>query len=202
MFLDDGIRWSSGSTCSAAPGRSMPWLGRWPCRGCWQRSQTLTTRPLRTFLTRHRRWRRPGWRDARSSISAVIGVPGSAGWNPARQRDVIIYLIEASADPNAAAAGGVTPLHRAVRNRCSAAVGGPPARRCRPSPPKRPRLNRVRPRSLDNRARWHGLGSGHGRTTNHHRTTREHYRVRQLVRPGAISSYQQIAPAIDQELLP
>ena len=38
------------------------------------------------------------------------------------QRDVIHYLIEAGADPNAAAAGGVTPLHRAARNRCSAAV--------------------------------------------------------------------------------
>src|SRR4051812_11417679 len=45
-----------------------------------------------------------------------------AGWNPSRQRGVILYLIEAGADPNAPAAGGVTPLHRAVRNRCSAAV--------------------------------------------------------------------------------
>ena len=42
----------------------------------------------------------------------------------ARQRDVIAYLVEAGADPNPAAAGGVTPLHRAVRNRCSAAVEG------------------------------------------------------------------------------
>jgi hypothetical protein len=54
--------------------------------------------------------------------AAVIGVPGSASWNPACQRDVIRYLIEAGADPSAAAAGGVTPLHRAIRNRCSAAV--------------------------------------------------------------------------------
>ena len=54
--------------------------------------------------------------------AAVIGVPGLAGWNPVRQRDVIACLIEAGADPNAAAAGGVTPLHRALRNRCSAAV--------------------------------------------------------------------------------
>jgi hypothetical protein len=52
----------------------------------------------------------------------VTGIPGSASWNPARQRDVILCLIGAGADPNAAAAGGVTPLHRAVRNRCSAAV--------------------------------------------------------------------------------
>jgi hypothetical protein len=61
-------------------------------------------------------------RGAESLHSAVIGVPGSASWDPTRQRDVILYLIEAGADPNAAAAGGVTPLHRAVRNRCSAAV--------------------------------------------------------------------------------
>lgn len=31
--------------------------------------------------------------------------------------------METGADPNALAAGGVTPLHRAVRNRCSGAVG-------------------------------------------------------------------------------
>jgi hypothetical protein len=52
----------------------------------------------------------------------MIGSPTSPIWNPARQRAIIIYLIEAGADPNAPAAGGVTPLHRAVRNRCSAAV--------------------------------------------------------------------------------
>ena len=58
----------------------------------------------------------------RTLHAAVIGVPGSASWSPTRQRNVIFYLIEAGADPNATAAGGVTPLHRAVRNRCSAAV--------------------------------------------------------------------------------
>jgi hypothetical protein len=61
-------------------------------------------------------------RGAEPLHAAVIGAPGSASWNPACQRDVIAYLIEAGADPSAAAAGGVTPLHRAVRNRCSAAV--------------------------------------------------------------------------------
>jgi ankyrin repeat protein len=61
-------------------------------------------------------------RGAEPLHAAVIGVPGSAGWNPTRQRQVIGYLIEAGADPNAPAAGGVAPLHRAVRNRCSAAV--------------------------------------------------------------------------------
>jgi hypothetical protein len=54
--------------------------------------------------------------------AAVIGGPGTPNWNPARQRAVIEYLVDAGADPNAAALGGVTPLHRAVRNRCSAAV--------------------------------------------------------------------------------
>jgi Ankyrin repeats (many copies) len=33
-----------------------------------------------------------------------------------------VYLIDVGADPDAVAAGGVTPLHRAVRNRCAAAV--------------------------------------------------------------------------------
>ena len=61
-------------------------------------------------------------RGAEPLHAAVIGVPGSATWNPTRQRDVILYLIEAGADPNAAATGGGTPLHRAVRNRCAAAV--------------------------------------------------------------------------------
>jgi Ankyrin repeats (3 copies)/Ankyrin repeat len=60
-------------------------------------------------------------RGAEPLHAAVIGIPGSPTWNPERQRDVIAYLIESGADPNAAAAGGVTPLHRAVRDRCSAA---------------------------------------------------------------------------------
>jgi hypothetical protein len=61
-------------------------------------------------------------RGAQPLHAAVMGAPGSAGWDPVRQRAVIRYLVEAGADPDAAAAGGVTPLHRAVRNRCSAAV--------------------------------------------------------------------------------
>jgi Ankyrin repeats (3 copies) len=54
--------------------------------------------------------------------AATIGGPGSSTWDPRRQRAVITYLVEVGGDPNAAAVGGVTPLHRAVRNRCSAAV--------------------------------------------------------------------------------
>ena len=61
-------------------------------------------------------------RGAEPLHAAVIGEPGSPNWNPARQRAVIEYLVGAGADPDAAALGGVTPLHRAVRNRCSAAV--------------------------------------------------------------------------------
>ena len=61
-------------------------------------------------------------RGAEPLHAAVMGVPGEANWNPAGQREVIEYLIDAGADPDAAALGGVTPLHRAVRNRCSAAV--------------------------------------------------------------------------------
>jgi ankyrin repeat protein len=62
-------------------------------------------------------------RGAEPLHAAVTGQPGAANWNPGRQREVIEYLIGAGADPDAAALGGITPLHRAVRNRCSAAVG-------------------------------------------------------------------------------
>jgi ankyrin repeat protein len=76
----------------------------------------------RGLITRGADIRARNRRGAEPLHAAVIGVPGSAGWNPTDQREVIDYLIEVGADPNAAAAGGVTPLHRAVRNRCSAAV--------------------------------------------------------------------------------
>jgi hypothetical protein len=76
----------------------------------------------RDLITRGANIRARNRRGAEPLHAAVIGVPGSATWNPTRQRDVIRYLIGAGADPNAAAVGGVTPLHRAVRNRCSAAV--------------------------------------------------------------------------------
>ena len=61
-------------------------------------------------------------RGAEPLHAAVTGAPGSPNWSPHKQAAVITYLIETGADPNATAAGGVTPLQRAVRNRCSAAV--------------------------------------------------------------------------------
>lgn len=53
---------------------------------------------------------------------AADGVPGSIAWDPNGQAAVVRSLIAAGADPNAADASGVLPLHRAVRSRCAAAV--------------------------------------------------------------------------------
>ncbi len=54
--------------------------------------------------------------------AACSGEPGSSRWNPTQQAATIEVLIDAGADPDCSAAGGVTPLHRAVRTRCAAAV--------------------------------------------------------------------------------
>jgi hypothetical protein len=62
-------------------------------------------------------------RGAQPLHYAADGVPGGASWNPDAQAATITYLIETGADPNAVDASGVAPLHRAVRTRCSAAVG-------------------------------------------------------------------------------
>jgi ankyrin repeat protein len=42
--------------------------------------------------------------------------------NSSAQTKIIARLIRAGADPNAVDKSGVAPLHRAVRNRCAAAV--------------------------------------------------------------------------------
>jgi hypothetical protein len=53
---------------------------------------------------------------------AADGLPGAPTWNPEAQAAVVECLIEVGADANSADKSGVTPLHRAVRTRCAAAV--------------------------------------------------------------------------------
>jgi ankyrin repeat protein len=53
---------------------------------------------------------------------AVDGVPGSARWSPVAQQDTVLSLVDLGAGPNAVDKNGTPPLHRAVRNRCAAAV--------------------------------------------------------------------------------
>jgi ankyrin repeat protein len=53
---------------------------------------------------------------------AVDGIPGSARWDPAAQRETVSSLVALGADPDALDKNGTAPLHRAVRNRCAAAV--------------------------------------------------------------------------------
>ena len=48
--------------------------------------------------------------------------PGSPNWNPQAQAEMITLLVEARANPNTLDKSGVAPLHRAVRQRGSAAV--------------------------------------------------------------------------------
>ena len=53
---------------------------------------------------------------------ACAGGPNLSDWNPKGQAATIQILLAAGADPNVIAKGEVTPLHTAVRNRCSLAV--------------------------------------------------------------------------------
>jgi hypothetical protein len=62
-------------------------------------------------------------RGAQPLHYAVDGGPGSPRWDPVGQRATVTSLVAAGADPNAVDLGGVTALHRAIRNRCAAAVG-------------------------------------------------------------------------------
>jgi hypothetical protein len=61
-------------------------------------------------------------RGAQPLHYAVDGMPGSARWNPVAQGETVRCLVELGADPNVVDKNGTTPLHRAVRNRCAAAV--------------------------------------------------------------------------------
>jgi hypothetical protein len=50
------------------------------------------------------------------------GADGGPGVDPHLQRELISYLIDTGADPDALDKSGVAPLHRAVRDRCSGGV--------------------------------------------------------------------------------
>jgi hypothetical protein len=61
-------------------------------------------------------------RGAQPLHYAVDGGPGAPRWNPSAQHETVACLIELGADPNAVDKNGTTPLLRAIRNRCAAAV--------------------------------------------------------------------------------
>ncbi|HMD37604.1 MAG TPA: ankyrin repeat domain-containing protein [Vicinamibacterales bacterium] len=61
-------------------------------------------------------------RGAQALHAAAVGNPATARWNPDAQVATIVFLIGAGADPNAADKNGATPLHRAARTRCAAAI--------------------------------------------------------------------------------
>jgi ankyrin repeat protein len=74
------------------------------------------------FVTRGADVRARNRRGAEPIHYAAEGSSGATHWDPVAQRDVVTYLIEAGADPNALDNSGVAALHRAVRTRCSGAV--------------------------------------------------------------------------------
>lgn len=61
-------------------------------------------------------------RGAQPLHYAVDGTPGGPCWSPVAQQHTVRCLVELGADPNAVDQNGTAPLHRAVRNRCAAAV--------------------------------------------------------------------------------
>ena len=63
-----------------------------------------------------------GARNRRGAEPLHYAADGSPGADAKAQRQLISFLIDAGADPNALDKSGVSPLHRAVRNRCSEGV--------------------------------------------------------------------------------
>jgi ankyrin repeat protein len=87
---------------------------------------------------------------------AADGGPRHPRWNPTAQAEMVAFLIESGADPNALDKSGVAALHRAVRTRCTGAVralldGG--------ADPKLKNKNGSTPRDIASRTTGRG-GSG------------------------------------------
>jgi len=61
-------------------------------------------------------------RNRRGAEPLHYAADGGPGTDPNAQREMISFLIDAGADPNALDKSGVAPLHRAVRDRCSGGV--------------------------------------------------------------------------------
>ena len=61
-------------------------------------------------------------RNRRGAEPLHYAADGSPDRDVSSQREVISYLVDAGADPDAVDKSGVAPIHRAVRNRSSAAV--------------------------------------------------------------------------------
>src|ERR1700745_3487441 len=59
------------------------------------------TRIVKELITRGADVRARNRRGAEPLHYGVDGGPGAHGWDPVAQRDVVTYLIEAGADPNA-----------------------------------------------------------------------------------------------------
>jgi ankyrin repeat protein len=76
----------------------------------------------KTLITMGANVRAKNRRGAEPLHYAADGMPGSLAWSPAAQSATIACLVAAGADPNTNDKSGVTPLHRAVRTRCAAAV--------------------------------------------------------------------------------
>ena len=61
-------------------------------------------------------------RGAQAIHYACDGSPNADWWNPEAQLKTVSTLIKLGANPDCVDNSGVAPLHRAVRNRCTAAV--------------------------------------------------------------------------------
>jgi len=62
-------------------------------------------------------------RNRRGAEPLHYAANGGPSSDASAQRALITFLIDAGADPNALDKSGVSPLHRAVRDRCSGGVG-------------------------------------------------------------------------------